>query len=210
MDDKHKIIKVINHENKLDSIVNYENVLNKILCISLKINETQENIIDKINNLDERITNIEKKMEKNNTNNTNNDSLNCSNLKELKKEDLMIDKDDVLNALKYRDYRSVMYIFKHIYKNKIKSEYVYPIKIVSKRTFEYYNNNKWNTDLYGYYCISVICSNIQNLFTKYNNIDSIDSDDFIMNQQFIFKLSDEKYQKSIFKNIIEEVRINNI
>jgi hypothetical protein len=69
---------------------------------------------------------------------------------------------------------------------------------------------KWNPDLYGHYSTSIICSNIQNLFTKYNNIEDFDSDDFIINQQFICKLSDEKYQKSIFRNIIEEVRINNL
>lgn len=174
-----------------------EQITNK--DILLKIYETQQKILEKINN-------IEKKLESSNKNN----EISCNNLKELKKEDLIINKEDVIKALNYRDYRSIIYIFKNIYKNKTNLEYAYPIRIIGKRSFEYYHNMKWNSDVYGHYCISILCNNFQNLFTKYNNIDDIDSDDFIMNQQFICKLSDEKYQKTIFKNIIEEVRINNL
>ena len=217
MDNKSKIIKVLvknkeclsdsDNEQTLDikNDIN-KNILDKILSISSKINESQEKILEKISSLEERIQNIEKKIESNSKNN----ELSSNNLKELKKEELIISKEDILKALSYRDYRSVIYIFKNIYKNKTNSEYSYPIKITGKRSFEYYNNMKWNPDIYGHYSTSIICSNVQNLFTKYNNIDEFTSDDFIMNQQFIYKLSDEKYQKSIFRNIIEEVRINNL
>jgi hypothetical protein len=118
--------------------------------------------------------------------------------------------EDVLKALSYRDYRSVIYILKNIYKNKTNSEYVYPIKIISKRCFEYYNNMKWNKDLDGHDIINILFTNIGNLFTKYNNINEIDMDEFISNQDFICKLWDEKIRKSIFKNIVEEVRMNNL
>jgi len=205
MDNKPKIIKVLNNDvsnNVRNNVSNNndinKNILDEILSISSKI-------LEKMNNLEERIERIEKKLDIKVDN-----ELSLINLKELKKEDLNVNKDDVLKVLKYRDYRSILYIFKQVYKNKIDSEYAYPIKIIGKRSFEYYNNMRWNSDMYGYYCTNIICTNMQNLFTKYNNIDDIDSDDFIMNQQFIYKLSDEKYQKSIFRNIIEEVRINNL
>jgi hypothetical protein len=214
MDNKPKIIKVFNKSKEYlsDSDTDHNTIKNKdifekIVSISSKILETQDIILEKINNFEERLQNIEKKIE---LTSKNNESISYNNLKELKKEDLNVIKDDVIKALNYRDYRSVIYIFKNIYKNKTNSEYAYPIKIISKRSFEYYNNMKWNPDLYGHYSTSIICSNIQNLFTKYNNIEDFDSDDFIMNQQFIYKLSDEKYQKSIFRNIIEELRINNL
>ena len=43
---------------------------------------------------------------------------------------------------------------------------------------------------------------------KYNNIDNLSNEDFLLNQDFIYKLSNEKVKKDIFKSIIEEVRIN--
>jgi len=226
MDNKPKIIKVFNKNKEYlsdsdtdqniiqdtdtdQNIIQDTNkdILKKIVSISSKIFETQEIILEKINIFEEILKNIEKKIE---LTTKNNESISYNNLKELKKEDLNVIKEDVIKALNYRDYRSVIYIFKNIYKNKTNLEYAYPIKITGKRSFEYYNNMKWNNDLYGHYSTSIICSNIQNLFTKYNNIEDFDSDDFIINQQFICKLSDEKYQKSIFRNIIEEVRINNL
>lgn len=216
MDNKPKIIKVFNkskeclHDSDTDQTIipdTNSDIFKKIFSISSKIFETQEIILEKINIFEERLKNIEKKIE---LSSKNNESITYNNLKELKKEDLNVIKEDVIKALNYRDYRSVIYIFKNIYKNKTNLEYAYPIKITGKRSFEYYNNMKWNNDLYGHYSTSIICSNIQNLFTKYNNIEDFDSDDFIINQQFICKLSDEKYQKSIFRNIIEEVRINNL
>ena len=125
----------------------------------------------------------------------------------LKKEDIIINKNDILRALNYRDYRSVILIFKLYYKNKINSNAKYPIRIKGKRSYEYYLNNKWNSDLYGHYSMNTICLNIQNLFIRNNILDEND-EDFMLNQEFIYKLSDEKYKKDIFKHIIEEIRIN--
>lgn len=209
MDNQPRIIKINNKSKESESNSDNEQskIFNKLFEISNKILASQELILNKIDTLENRIKIIENKIES--SKNMNNELL-PNNLKELKKEELVINKEDVLKALSYRDYRSVIYIFKNIYKNKINSEYAYPIKISGKRSYEYYNNMKWNPDLYGNYSMNIICSNIENLFTKYNNIDEMDSDEFISNQQFICKLSDEKYRKSIFKNIIEEVRINNL
>ena len=169
-----------------------------IESILSQIIQNQTEILNKLNN-------IEKKLLKDN---------NTSLTIELKHEVLKIDNIDISKALKYRDYRSIIYIFKLYYKNKIaESGIVYPIKIIGKRSYEYFLNNKWNPDLYGYYSMNTICLNIQNLFIKYNILDSPDAisiEDFMLNQDFIYKLSDEKHKKDIFKSIVEEVRINNI
>ena len=180
------------------------NILEDILNISSKIFDNQNKILDKISKLEERIIHIENNIE------ISINSIKNENLKELKNELLDINKSDVIKALLYRDYRSVIYIFKFYYKNKNNKNYVYPIKVIKKRTFEYYDNNKWNSDLYGYHSINVLCLNVQNLFMKYNNLDEFDTEDFILNQEFIYKLSDKKYKKEIFKNIIEEIQLNNI
>lgn len=179
--------------------MNCEQQLEKIFKIS-------EEILNKLNNLDERVTFIEKKIEIS----LLKSSKSTENLKELKKEDIIIDKVDVLKALKYRDYRSVVYIFRQYYKNKINENCVYPVKITGTRKFEYYDNNKWNPDLYGNFSRDIICMNMQNLFIKCNNLDQVGYEDFILNQDFIYKLSKEKYIKEIFKYIIEEIRLNNI
>lgn len=180
------------------------NILEEILNISSKLYENQKLILEKLDKLEKRIINIETKP-------LDNDD-ECENMVELKKESLNIGKEDALKALSYRDYRSVIYIFRQFYKNKLNNLYAYPIRITGKRKFEFYFNKKWNNDLYGHTSMNIICDNIQNLFIKYNDLDTgdVSDEDFMNNQQFICKLSEEKYRKGIYKNIIEEVRINNI
>jgi hypothetical protein len=216
MESQLKNIKVLNKnieyfsdsepEKYTDKDIN-KKILEEILSISSKILEKYEIILYKINSFDERLEKIEKKIE---FNLKNNEHISYNNLKELKKEDLNLNKEDTIKALKYRDYRSVVCVFRNIYKNKTNLEYVYPIKIIGKRSFEYYNNMKWNSDSYGNIIINILCLNIQNLFIKYNNYEDFGNDDFIMNQEFICNLSEDKYKKSIFKSIIEEIRLNEL
>jgi len=201
-----KLIKVINNKNDND---NFKIILEEILSISSKMHEEQQVIISKLTNLEERISFIEKNI---NTKKNNKDIDSNEVLKDLIIENIEIDSNEVIKALNYRDYRAIIYIFRFFYKNKTNSKYVYPIRIISTRSFEYYKDNKWNADLYGYYSMNTLITNIQNLFIKNNTADSddIDYEEFILNQEFIYKLSDEKYKKLIFKNIVEEIRINNI
>jgi hypothetical protein len=196
--------------NEINEKINKNNdILEKIMDISSKIYNDQCMILSKLNSLEEKVMSIEKKMELSlNSKLLNNFPI--DSLKELKKEDLVIDKKDILKALSYRDYRSIIFIFRLYYKNKTNSLFAYPIKITGKRSFEYYLNSVWNPDLYGYHSMNTICLNIQNLFIQNNTLDgSIGHEDFILNQEFIYKLSDEKYKRDVFKNIVEEVRINN-
>ena len=211
---KTKVIKIFkkndNYKNNENNENNENNVIDineiKIVFEQLLFNVSNE-ILNKINNLETRIINMEKKLDI--VLPLINDDICIEHLKELKQENLDVEKVEVLKALNYRDYRSVIYIFRHCYKNKLNEKYSYPIKITGKRSYEYYFNNKWNPDLYGYHSMNTICLNIQNLFINFNDINYIDIEDFILNQKFIYKLSEDKYKKDIFKNIIEEVRINN-
>jgi len=238
-DNKSKTIKILRRNNKINKIiknditkennnkdvVKKENLesqdgkvslnifLEKMLIISSElsngINQLNKKFDDKMDILEKRILNIENKL---NIPNKELEQKEVINLVEVKSEILNIDKKEILKALKYNDYRSLIYIFKLYYKNNKNDKYVYPIKIIGTRSFEYYFDGKWHKDLYGNHIISVICGNIQTLFLKCNNLDDKDNisfEDFILNQDFIHKLSDEKYKKDIFKHIIEEVRINN-
>jgi len=186
--------------------------LDEIILKSSKIDIIQTNqdkILSMLEKLDERITMVESKLKETPNSKIEED---FSYLKELKNEDIELSENVVLNALTFRDYRSVIHIFRNYYKTNTKQKYSYPIRIVSKRSFDFYDNGKWNGDLYGNTSIDILMNNIQNLFLKHNTLvnDTLTEDEFMLNQDFIYKLSDKKFKKDIFKHVIEEVRINTL
>ena len=183
------------------------NKITLLFNISVEILNKLTIIDDKLNKFEDRILNIEKKLD---LNVLLLSDCEIEDLKELKKEALEMDKKDVIKALSYRDYRAVLIIFRNYYKNKDNKKYAYPIRITGKRSYDFYYNKKWNSDLYGHLSTDIIMLNVQNLFMRYNNMDEMESNDFFLNQTFIMKLSDDKYKKEIFKHIVEEIRINNI
>jgi len=167
-----------------------------------------ESIENKMNELSDKVLLLEKKM-----NHPNNPYANLDinsvqeDIMELKKKNVHLEQSVVLRALTFRDYRTVIILFKEIY---FKEENVidkYPIRLTGKRSYEYYLNNKWITDPYGHYIRDIILSNIQTTLFKYNTYEYIkDNDILIMNQDFIYKIMDEKYSKIYFRNMIQEIR----
>ena len=196
-----KIVKINIKPNK--------NLLEEIYNISSKIYDDQKKIMDKIDSLEQRMTNIEKNISSKIINGTIICNTN-SNIVNMKVEDIILEKSEIFRALKYRDYRSVLHIFRLYYKNKDNQESSYPIKITGKMSYEFYLNNKWHHDLRGHYIMNTVCTNVQNLFLKYNTLDypEINTDIFFVNQDFIYQLSNDKFKKDVFKNIVEEIRIN--
>lgn len=176
------------------------------------INEYTINIkelSDKVNLLDKKVSNLECNLQllsKSNKEHNNNEISN-SGIVELKKESIEIDNENIKKAILYKDYRSILYIFKIYYKNKTNSISQYPIKMKSKRIFEYFNNNQWIVDNNAHYIKNTLFMNIQTIFYKYNNLDNItDVDDLYSNQIFINKLSDDKYKRELFKHIVDEIQ----
>ena len=131
-------------------------------------------------------------------------------IKELKNETIELSEYDILRALNYKDHRSILYIFKLYYKNKLNLKHAYPIRIKGQRSFEYYSNEEWVPDLYGNNIMNIICKNMENLFIKYNVIEKVNIDNLLANQEFIYKLSNDTYRRKILPFIIEEVRQNNL
>lgn len=196
-----KETKIINVQNS-----NVKDFLEKIYSISSKLNDNQELILNKIENIELRLSKIE-----NNIENIISKNNNSTNIVELKIENIDLDKNIIMKALEYRDYKSVICIFRAYYKKDQNN--FYPIKVSGKRTYEFFLNNKWNSDIYGHYIMNTICRNVQNILLRGNIIETIqengfDYNDFLLNQSFIYKLGDEKYKKEILKNISEEVRLN--
>lgn len=220
-DFKKKIFKVIknknipqnaNNSNNLNTEeMKFEKMFEKLIYItnniSDKINDLDKKFDSKISALENKITILENKIESSQSLKTNEIVENNDNLKELVLEDLDIDRKDVIKALTYRDYRSLTYILKLYYKNENNK---FSFRQVTQHKFEYYCDNKWNSDLYGDYTRNIFCKNLQNLFIKYNNMDNddIDMTDFMLNQDFIYKLMDEKKKKELFKSVCEEIKIH--
>ncbi len=189
---------------------NYINLPNEFERIQNRLSIYQNTLIEKMEIMFERISNIENrltKLEQNTRSNYIEFDGEIVSIKELKLERLEIDEDIVLKALVYKNYQSVITIMRHYYRSGKGNKMFYPIRMRSKRNFEYFFNNQWLSDSYGHYITKVICTNIQNLFLKYNNFSNkrIKDEDFYLNQQFILKLSEDKYKKEIFKHIVDEI-----
>jgi len=129
-------------------------------------------------------------------------------IKEIKNEIYDLSEEDVIRILKFRDYRSYILIFKLYYQTRKGNKIFYPVRMKTKRTFEYYSNNTWIQDVNGHYLIKTLSSNIQNTFMKYNILNSplLTNEEWYQNQQFIMKLSEERTKKECFKNIIDELQ----
>ncbi len=127
--------------------------------------------------------------------------------KELKRELLDINPKIIRNALVFRDYRSVLILFKHYYKIKENTVFPYPIQVKGVRKFEYFLNNKWIPDPNAHYIKKTIFMNFQTLFFKINSDVYIDDiEEIVMNQDFILKLDNDNIKKNIFKHIIDEIK----
>ena len=183
----------------------YDIINNKMIIYD----QLLKNINDKFLDFEKRILFLENNF-KNIKNNTNQieiiDSSEDENLCELKKEYLNIPIEIVEKAIVYKDYRTVLILFRYYYKNKTNERNHYPIKIKSKRIFEYYNNKEWICDSNAHYIKNTLFMNIQTVLYKYNNMDNVKEVDEIYNNQiFINKLSDDKYKRDLFKHIIDEI-----
>ena len=175
------------------------------------LNEYKQNIKElkeKVNSLESKVKMLESNLQI--LSKTKNEGINNIlniDIIELKKESIDIDNEVTKKAMLYKDYRSILYIFKMYYKNKTSTISQYPIKMKSKRVFEYYNNNQWNIDNNAHYIKNTLFMNIQTELFKYNNLDNVtDVDDLYCNQLFINKLSDDKYKRDVFKHIVDEIQ----
>jgi hypothetical protein len=128
---------------------------------------------------------------------------------ELRKEIISIEQNEVIRNLKFRDSRSIVNLFRKYYYKKENRIHKYPIKIKGKRSYQYYVNGMWHQDLNGHYIINTICWIFENLFMGVNNINNIPNyQEMVDNQNFIYKISTDKFKKELFKNIIEEVELS--
>jgi hypothetical protein len=190
-----------------NNTVNNEILLIEIQKLSTLFLDNITNIDNKLDQIISRVSKLENKVDF--IENYKNQS-DIKKIRELRYENIELPEYDILRALNYKDHRSILYIFKLYYKNKLNLKHAYPIRIKGQRSFEYYSNEEWVPDLYGNNIMNIICKNMENLFIKYNVIEKVNIDNLLSNQEFIYKLSNDKYKRTILPFIIEEVRINNL
>lgn len=191
----------------MTELSNDDIILEEIKKLSNTFLESITKIDEKIDEIISRVSKLENKVQIIEHNKNNNDA---KKIKELRIENIELPDFDIIRALNYKDHRSVLYIFKLYYKNKLNLKHAYPIRIKGQRSFEYYSNDEWVPDLYGNNIMNIICKNMENLFIKYNVIEKIDIDNLLSNQEFIYKLSNDVYRRKLLPFIIEEVRQNNL
>ena len=205
---------MLEQDKQVSSSVN-DIILEKITLLTENFNlkndtliEKFETIENKMNELSDKVQLLEKKMIHPNNPYANLDENSVQeDIMEIKKDNIEVEQSIVLRALTFRDYRTVIILFKALYFKEDNIIDKYPIRLTGKRSYEYYLNNKWITDPYGHYIRDIILSNIQTTLFKYNTYEYIkDNDILIMNQDFIYKIMDEKYSKIYFRNMIQEIR----
>jgi hypothetical protein len=196
-----------NNDVLLTDTNNNDVLLTEIKKISNIFLDNITNIDKKLDEIIFRVSKLENKVEFIENYKSQSD---IKKIKELRIENIELSEYDILRALNYKDHRSILYIFKLYYKNKLNLKHAYPIRIKGQRSFEYYSNEEWVPDLYGNNIMNIICKNMENLFIKINVIEKVNIDNLLANQEFIYKLSNDKYKRILLPFIIEEVRLNNL
>jgi len=118
----------------------------------------------------------------------------------LKDELFDIGVDELLDTLSLNNTKSDMCIIKKYY---FSSELV-PIRRMNMRHYEYWDDG-WKLDLYGKNIVNIISNNLYRTYLSVNTIDNLTAEQFISNQNYLFKIIKDKYKKNLLKEIVNEL-----
>ena len=186
---------IINKINKIDEKMNIIlNVLGNLKIDSKSLEDEMSDLKNKIDEKDETGRGRKK---------TTKNTLNL-NIKEIKKEQYNLDEDFVRSCLNSGSIEGDIKIFKKIYINNISKEY-YPIKNTKKKIQYWYNGHMKDDDANCTYIKNTIVQNIEDCYLNVNKYDSYqdDIDQFINNQEYINKMSEQKYKEKMLLKIME-------
>ena len=128
--------------------------------------------------------------------------------KDIKNEVYDIDINFIKQCLHQNSIDGEIELFKKIYIDNITKEY-YPIRHIKKK-YQYWKDEKMNDDdSNGTYIKNTIINNIEQSYFSINTIEEYnnDIDQFIKNQEYISKLSEQKYKDKFFLKIITIINI---
>ena len=121
------------------------------------------------------------------------------------KLDLSKNKKHIVKLMNARNVEADVKVFAEYYMIKYNEgqnvNYSSPIKSISARKYQYWNNGKWVDDMDGYYIKKVLVYNIQKLYLKANTIDPDNPDLFEENQKYIDNMSTDKYARLFMREL---------
>jgi hypothetical protein len=132
---------------------------------------------------------------------------NIDNYKEIKKEQYDIDINFIKKCLNDGCIESDIKIFKKIYIDNVPKEF-YPIRNI-RRKLQYWLNGHMNEDYGGNYIKDTIINNIENCYISVNKYDDSQNniDQFIRNQEYITRMTEQKYKERFLSMIIDSIKI---
>jgi len=177
--------------------------------IDAKFNELTSVFLAKLEGVSARLDKIEQKVEIIEKTITNKPML-SDDLRSILKEklDLSANKKQIVKLLNAKNVEADVKIFAEYYIIKYNDganvNYSSPIKSISTRKYQYWNNGKWIDDMDGYYIKKVLVYNIQKLYLKANTFSvnsEEDTDIFEENQKYIDGMSNDKYSRLFMREL---------
>ena len=174
--------------------------------IDYKFEELTNIFLEKILEVSTRLDSLDKKVEIIEKTLTNKPMM-SEDLRSIIKEKLDISANRKLieKLLNSRNIEADVKVFAEYYIIKYNEganiNYSSPIKSVSARKFQYWNNGKWTDDMDGYYIKKVLVHNIHKLYLKANVYDSEKSDQFEENQKYIEIMQTDKYARLFMREL---------
>jgi|TARA_B110000971_G_scaffold219582_1_gene261029 hypothetical protein len=177
--------------------------------IDAKFNELTSVFLAKLEGVSARLDKIEQKVEIIEKTITNKPML-SDDLRSILKEklDLSANKKQIVKLLNAKNVEADVKIFAEYYIIKYNDganvNYSSPIKSISARKYQYWNNGKWIDDMDGYYIKKVLVYNIQKLYLKANTFSvnsEEDTDIFEENQKYIDGMSNDKYSRLFMREL---------
>jgi cell fate (sporulation/competence/biofilm development) regulator YlbF (YheA/YmcA/DUF963 family) len=183
---------IINKINKIDDKMNI------ILSVLGNLKIDSKSLEDEMNDLKNKIDEKDDKGRKKTNKNLNN------NIREIKKEQYNLDEEFVKECLNSGCIDADIKIFKKIYIDNLTKE-SYSIKHIRKKFQYWYNGSMKDDDSNCTYIKNTIVQNIEDCYLNVNKYESYqdDIDQFINNQEYINKMSEQKYKERFLLKIIE-------
>lgn len=126
-------------------------------------------------------------------------------IKNVKREKIVLPTDLVTKFLSLANVTGDVKMFKEYYINGVKQKKLIPFRKINDKKYQYWNNNKWNDDNNAEELLDIISRNIQIAYLSANDFDNIkDSDIFIKNQKHIASMTEPKNQKKLLTYIEKE------
>jgi len=176
--------------------------------IDSKFAEMTSFFIEKIDGVYNRLDKLDKKIETIEKTITNKPML-SDDLRSIVKEklDITANKKQIVKLLNAKNIEADVKVFVEYYMIKYNDganvNHSSPIKSISARKFQYWNNGKWVDDMDGYYIKKVLVYNIHKLYLKANtfDIDPNNPDLFEENQKYIDGMLNDKYGRLFMREL---------